>query len=194
MTAASKKIPSVIKQEWKSPSKMLIHWDDTTMSSLDGSTNEKKLPVVVSCLGKTKLLGAHVLRKILKVTYGAKVTGATVGLLNEWKFKEHFMVFDTTSSNTGPKTGACISFQKRLGKPLLWLPFRHHIGEVWKGLFIEPSSSPGRKIFQDFKTYWHTTIPNASSVWQIHHLICNISISQDFIREDYLEVVQLVSN
>ena len=153
MTAASKKIPSAIKQEWKPPSKMLIHWDDKTMPSLDGSTKEKRLPVVVSGLGKTKLLGAPVLRKILKVTYGAKVTGATVGLLNEWKFKEHFMVFDTTSSNTGPKTGACISFQKRLGKPLLWLPFRHHIGEVWKGLSIESSSSPGRKIFQDFKTY-----------------------------------------
>ena len=67
-----------------------------------------------------------------------------------------FLLFDTTSSNTGHKTAACISLQKKLDRPLLWLGCRHYVGEivlkhVWDKLKIEASKSPEITIFQRFK-------------------------------------------
>ena len=66
------------------------------------------------------------------------------------------MVFDTTSSNTGYLTAACISVQNDLGKELMWLPCRHHIGErivfhCWKCMEIEDSTAPISPLFSKFK-------------------------------------------
>ena len=206
LTKQSDKLSQTIKQQWKSPSKILVHWDDKTMSSLDGSKKQKRLPVVASGLEQTKMLGAPVLGKITPGTYGRQVTDAVIGLLDEWQCKENVfgMVYDTTSSNTGCNTGACITLQRKLAKPLLWVPCRHHIGEVvvnsvWKKLQIEPSNSPGMKLFECFQTFWNKT-PNLSTTQDLRSMknppICfqtfyESAISKKFLRDDYLEVVQL---
>ena len=69
------------------------------------------------------------------------------------------MCFDTTSSNTGHLTAGCVSIQRELGVPLLWLACRHHMGEVildevWKDLKIETSKSPDITIFKEFRDKW----------------------------------------
>ena len=71
----------------------------------------------------------------------------------------YVMVFDTTASNTGHKTAACISIQRVLDTPLLWLACRHHIGEVvlgkvWDALGVECSKSPKITIYQRFQENW----------------------------------------
>ena len=62
----------------------------------------------------------------------------------------HFIVF------TGHLTAACVSLQNKLGRPLLWIAFRKHIGEtilthVWKSLKIETSRAPDIKLFKRFR-------------------------------------------
>ncbi len=66
------------------------------------------------------------------------------------------MVFDTTSSNTGAHTAACVSLQTLLNRILLWFACRHHVGEVilthvWEALKIETSLSPEISLFQRSK-------------------------------------------
>lgn len=66
------------------------------------------------------------------------------------------MVFDTTSSNTGHVSAACIKIQERLKRALLWSGCRHHIGEVilthvFKDLQIEVSKSPEIMFFSRFR-------------------------------------------
>ena len=60
------------------------------------------------------------------------------------------MCFDTTSSNTGHVTAACVTIQQQLGRALLWCACRHHVGEVvishvFEKLEIEVSKSQGIK-------------------------------------------------
>jgi hypothetical protein len=111
MSAISKEMSSVIKQEWNPLSNVLIHWDDKTMSSMDGKKeNEKKRLQVCSSiwLRANKNAWCFWLGKVLKKTYGRQVTDTIVKLLDEWKCQAqaYGMVFDTIASTTGCKTGA----------------------------------------------------------------------------------------
>ena len=82
---------------------------------------------------------------------GETIARASVQYLSKWNCKDSVvgLSFDTTATNTGHKTAACISIQKHVDRPLLWLPCRHHVGEivlsdVWKKLGVEKSTS--RKV------------------------------------------------
>ena len=92
---------------------------------------------------------------------GDLIAKATVELLKEWKCDESAMgmVFDTTSSNTGHLTAGCVAVQRELGRSLLWLACRHHVGEVildqvWSDLRIETSKSPQVSVFSRFQANW----------------------------------------
>ena len=69
------------------------------------------------------------------------------------------MVFDTTASNTGHVSAACVSIQQLLDRPLLWSGCRHHIGEVvvshvFNDLKIEASKSPETMLFVRLRKHW----------------------------------------
>jgi hypothetical protein len=53
-------------------------------------------------------------------------------VLEDWNCKDYVaaLVFDTTASNTGHKTAACVALQEQVERPLLWFSCRHHIGEI----------------------------------------------------------------
>ena len=66
------------------------------------------------------------------------------------------MHFDTTNTNMGKHTGACIKLQDIIGRPLLWMVFRKHIGEVHVGkafdiLKVEVNVSPDLLVFKSFR-------------------------------------------
>ena len=160
-----------IKENWTPHEKLLVHWDDKTMDTLDRASKEKRLPITVSGYGHTKLLASPSLGTNLKGVYGRKVTEVIIDTLIEWdcKDKVYGMEFDTTASNTGCKTGVCVTLQKCMKKNLLWLPCRHHVGEVmlsqvWKDLEIESSQSSGFQFFDKLKKYW-TEIDTTPSDW-----------------------------
>ena len=57
------------------------------------------------------------------------------------------MTIDTTASNAGHASAACVTIQRQLQRALLWPGCRHHIGEillthVFNDLKIDVSKSP----------------------------------------------------
>ena len=156
---AIRSIADEIKRSWKPSQILTVHWDGKLMKSLQvaGETQER-LPVLVSGIHGVKLLGVPIVEGAKGEKVGPLIAMATVNLLNEWNCSNNVkaMVFDTTSSNTGKLTAACISIQNRLERELLWLPCKHHIGErilhhCWQTLEIEPSTSPEISLFVKFK-------------------------------------------
>ena len=117
------------------------------------------------------------------------------------------MVFDTTNSNTGAITAACVSIQERLNKELLWLACRHHIGEIilthsWESLKVETSKSPEIQIFQRLKLHFEKlyykdmenmfippTPPNLTE--EIANIVILCEEALGFPRGDYKELVLL---
>ena len=58
---ASKSIANTIKTNWTPPPVALLHWDGKLMDTLDGGVKEERLPILLSGLGGTKLLGVPAL-------------------------------------------------------------------------------------------------------------------------------------
>ena len=53
-------------------------------------------------------------------------------MLDDWEITEKCvaMCFDTSASNTGKFSGACILLEELLDRSLLWIACRHHVLEV----------------------------------------------------------------
>ena len=97
-------IAKKVADNWTPSSTALVHWDGKQMSTLDGSSKEERLPVFLSGVGGTKLLGAPPLQpKDEDTPMGSIIADAVVKLLEDWGAKDIVvgMVFDTTSTNTG---------------------------------------------------------------------------------------------
>ena len=83
-----------------------MHWDGKLLQDLTGKDKVDRLSVLVTSLdGSSQLLAVP---KIAAGTESAQ-TNAVFTVLQDWKIQENIqgMCFDTTSSNTGRKTGAC---------------------------------------------------------------------------------------
>ena len=98
---------------------------------------------------------------------GDIISELSLDLLRSWKCYDNItnMVFDTTASNTGHLTAACIAIQNSLGKALLWSGCRHHVGgviltQVFNDLRIEASKSPDITVFHfvQISTWCHRTV------------------------------------
>lgn len=95
-----------IKDDWHPPDKVLVHWDGKLMDTLDSKGTDDRLPILVSGLNGTKLLGVPPLPHLNLTpgtTQGDLISTATKQLLVDWKCEQNVvgMVFDTTPSNTG---------------------------------------------------------------------------------------------
>ena len=118
------------------------------MTSLTNkNASEERLCVVVGNTENLKLLDVPIYPSG-EESSGNKIANLTLVLLNSWHCTESIvnMTFDTTTSNTGHVSAACVTIQQRLDKALLWSGCRHHIGEVvllhvFEDLKIETSRS-----------------------------------------------------
>jgi hypothetical protein len=151
-----------IKAEWTAPKAATLHWDGKQTASLtDTNVKEERLPILVGNSDAVKLLGVAKYPPGSDQKSGKIIAGHVMKLLDEWKCKESIasMCFDTTASNTGHLTAACVTIQQSVGRALLWCACRHHIGEtvvghVFEKLKIEVSKSPEVTVFQRFKKNW----------------------------------------
>ena len=203
-------ISEKISKNWKPPLVANLHWDGKLMDTLDGSTKTERLPILLSGLGGVKLLGVPAIPHKSSNSAGSLIAKASDELIKIWDCKNNIsgMVFDTTSSNTGAQTAACVALQSTLSKPLLWFACRHHVGEivlshVWNVLKIEASKSPEISIFQRFKEFF-PSIPSAVEhldyFYEPHNLsdrkqeiveLCHNYLKQPCSRGDYKELVKL---
>jgi hypothetical protein len=126
------------------------------MPDLTGTEKVDRLPILISTMGEKKLL------QIPKIPAGTgkAEAQAVYDAICEWKLTSlvQGMCFDTTSSNTGRLSGACIILEQLLGRPLLHFGCRHHIMELVLGaafgVCMGPSKAPEILIFKRFKEQW----------------------------------------
>ena len=131
-----------------------MHWDGKLLQDLTGKELVDHLPVILSGLGVSQLLGVP---KLHGGGTGEAQATAVAQLLQEWGVVDRVsaMCFDTTASNTGRRNGACVLLEQKLEKDLLHLACRHHILElVLACVFTEcvlGSSGPNVAIFKRFQ-------------------------------------------
>jgi len=120
--------------------------------------------------------------------------------------------FDTTASNTGSTSGACVLLEQKLQRKLLYFACRHHIheliiGGVFTALF-GPSQSPNIALFKQFQRFLpnidqqdYKPLDDPRQTQPLLQQLCAevISFLQQFLsagtgympREDYKEMMQL---
>ena len=123
--------------------------------------------------GVEKLLGVPKLRAGTEEDQATSVVEA----LEEWGISEKVigMCFDTTASNTGIRSGACLRIEQKLGRDLLYLACRHHILElVLSAAFTAEmgsiTSGPDVPLFKRFKSLWESIDKMAYQVAPDEHL------------------------
>ena len=202
---------TAIKKSFLPPKRANVHFDGKQVEDLSGASGDR-LAVMLS--GDTpecssgKLLSA----RLIDDSSGKAQAEEVLRALKEWKVEMNVvgMVFDTTASNTGWINGAATRIEQSLAEikksPLLWLPCRHHILELfltaaYESLFGK-SMSP---FYQDFQTFqklfpkldkskfeilepkeWMTSELN-SIVEFCHHVLS----SETQPRDDYKECLDL---
>lgn len=100
---AANSIVKSLEESWKPPPVGLVHWDGKLMDTLDNSGKEERLPVLLSGIGGTKLLGVPALPHKSSEPMGTLIAKATCEVIQKWNCEDCVsgMVFDTTSANTG---------------------------------------------------------------------------------------------
>jgi len=161
-------IAATIRKSWVPPRYASLHWDSKLMVNQTTHDLAERLVVSVGNNTSNKLLGVPAYQPGTDKRCGTIIASATVELLHSWECADTVvnMTFDTTASNTGHVSAACVSLQQSLGRALLWSACRHHVGEViltqvFDDLHIEVSRSPEYTVFSKFKKQFNK-IPHGS--------------------------------
>ena len=115
---------------------------------------------------------------------------------------------------TGHLTAACVTLQNKLGRSLLWLVCRKHVGEVllshvWEALKIETSKSPDIELSKRFSDSGFPATPHATATLhtrdpqelgdfginkgnKLKVMIDSIREAQAYPRGDYKELLDLM--
>ncbi|KAK2713790.1 hypothetical protein QYM36_009614 [Artemia franciscana] len=145
-----------IRAKFQSDVPLVVHWDGKLIPDLIGKEKVDRLPVLVS--GK-EVLQLLTVAKLPSGT-GEAQASAVFGAIEDWGIPGNIraMCFDTTSSNTGRISGACVLLEQKLGKELLSLACRHHIMELVIGaafrVCMGSTFSPEVPLFKRFQDYW----------------------------------------
>jgi len=210
------KLATAVRSNWKPPKLCTLHWDGKLTPTLTNHrVTEERVTVIVGDAFQLKLLGVPSYIKTTDKSCGEIIAEITMKLMTEWNCSNQIvnMAFDTTSSNTGHLTAACIAIQTKLQRAILWSGCRHHIGEVilshvFNDLNIEASKSPDVTLFTRLRSNWNM-IPHNSS--QIHpfqsddhdtpaqqllmtlknEVVIRVSEQVEFLRDDYREFTEL---
>ena len=206
-----KKLRSTIDAEAKAaflpPENAIVHFDGKHLMDMAGEFGDR-LAIVLSgntpdCI-QGKLLSAE---KIADGT-GRSQAEEVISALNKWGAQDNVcgMCFDTTSSNTGWIKGACVLIEEMLGRPLLWLPCRHHICELllkaaWEAVFGE-DMEPSYTEMGIFQKNWEKIDKNNFEIlnlkpWMKHYRAKVVPFLKSLLqskqpRDDYREVIELV--
>jgi len=201
-------IATSISESFKPNTALTVHWDGKLMFDITGNKKVNRLPILVSMMGKTKLL------EIPKIPTGTgqDEAQAVYNVIRKWGLENlvQGMCFDTTSSNTGRLSGACITLEQLLGRPLLHFACRHHILELVLsaafGVCIGPSNAPEILVFKRFQDQWSSidqrSYDDASSddfasteLGDVRSEIisfCEQQFQEQQPRDDYRELLELV--
>lgn len=186
---------AALKIEFSGDIPLVVHWDGKLMADISGNAHVDRLPVIVTGHGVAQLL------KVSKMPdgTGAQQSSAVVQALEEWSLKHRVvgMCFDTTSSNTGRHSGACVQIEQKLGRDLLYFACRHHMMELLVGaaftVCLSPTSAPEVLLFKRFKQQWsfidHSTYSPCEEFERLS--VCTPSVKDNIVQ---FAVSQLLQN
>lgn len=195
-----------LKAEFRSLEPLVLHWDGKLMGDLTSDEKVDRLPIIVSGSATEQLL---CIPKLPSGT-GQAMADALIETVIDWDIKDRIkaLSFDTTSSNTGIKSGACVLIEKLLEHKVLYLACRYHIHEILLeeafSITMGPSSGPEIQLFKRFKIFWPSIVtadykPGIGNP-AIAAAIPNISDVKNFVtsqlelthkRADYRELLEL---
>lgn len=179
------------------------------LPDLIGRAMVDRIAVLVTYDGSSKLLGVPK----IQVSSGQNMAEVVHKLLVDWGISDRVaaMSFDTTSSNTGDKSGACFLLQQRLNSKPVMLACRHHMYEiVLRSIFelkVAPSKAPDVPFFQRFAKAWpdinQTNFQSGLEDESIRMVItndecediksfCFVKLTEKQPRSDYREFLKLV--
>lgn len=188
---------------------MVVHWDGKLLPDLIGNTKVERIAVLVSYNGTSKFLGAPK----VSTSSGENIAKAVHDLLVKWDILDRVqaMSFDTTSSNTGVKTGACVHLQQAFDRKLISFACRHHIYEIYLRsvfeLFFPITQAPGVLMFERFANAWKNLNHNSFKSGLDDEFVrtkisdrerdeitkfCQSQLKLNHSRADYKEFLQLV--
>ena len=149
-------LKSSIKNDLKNVS-LTVHWDSKLLPDLTGNEKVDRLPILVSGSGVSQLLAVPKLPN----GSGEAMAAAVYTAITDWDIQEQVcaMAFDTTSSNTGLKSGACTLLEDKIGRRLLSFACRHHMFEivleqVFSLTLPAASTGPDVQLFKRFQGQW----------------------------------------
>ena len=111
------------KEQWIAPTFTTLHWDSKHMPSLcNQNIGQEHLAVMVGNMHELKLLAVPSHQPGTDRKSGNIIADLTGDLLTSWHSADSIsnLTFDTTASNTGHITTACVTIQQRLSRVLLW--------------------------------------------------------------------------
>ena len=127
-TKLRKEMAKEIKENFKPPTRCIVHFDGKMLSELDGDFGDH-LAVMLSGNSDQCRRGKLLSAKLIKDGTGESQAKEVISSLESWSATECVvgMCFDTTSSNTGWIQGASIRIEQHLKRALMWLPCRYSI-------------------------------------------------------------------
>ena len=198
------------------PDHLALHWDGSMMEDLLGTRHE--VEAILASGGNDKYKEGKLLDVVeLKDANGKNTsTGeaqaqAVYNTILDWKILAAIraFVFDTTASNTGWHSGACVRLNFLLGRVVFYLACRHHCMELMaKNPFnavVGYDPSPDVQIFRKMKDLW----PSLDTSGQFLTFTLETEKQEDliqtytdilnkqgedgklFIREDYRELAEI---
>lgn len=187
---------------------MLLHFDAKLMLDLTGPSKVDRIAVLVSYNGTTKFLGAP---KINSGT-GENIAEVVYQRLCQWNIIDQVkgVSFDTTSSNTGTKSGAVVLLEEKMNRKLMYFPCKHHINEISLRTVFETklssTTAPEVPSFKRFFDAWpklnHDVFASGLGDEIVNAKIgatermeiiefCKIQLVKSHSREDYKEMIEL---
>ncbi|KAG8179351.1 hypothetical protein JTE90_007623 [Oedothorax gibbosus] len=199
-----------IELDFKSnvPEIVTLHWDSKLLPALNAKeTKEERLPIVITYEDKEQLISVP---KLDKATRKAQAQ-ALWDTITEWNLEDKVQILccDTTPSNTGYISGACVLLEQKLERETLLFACRHHIYElVLKGVFDakipQSTTSPDIPLFQAFKENWkifdQNKIESFKEIVAVYFESAEIEsllhfykskLKEKIVRDDYRELIEL---
>lgn len=195
----------------KPPKYLALHWDGKLLKDVLGANpgdSVESLAVLVSGspqYQEGKLLGVP----FIESSSGIAQANASMDLLVAWGLTGNIvaLVFDTTASNSGIRSGSAKLLEDRLDKKMFYLACRHHVlelivGAAWEVLFGK-IKSPDNPWFKELKDTWaeltkeeHNAL-NPTNFWLRNKKKKALSALNEILessaspRADYREVAEL---
>ena len=141
------------------PENVDLHWDGKLTADRFGNKHEAQAVIASDPQTYTngKLLG---IQKLENAT-GKAQAEASFEMLELWDLTDEVkaIVFDTTASNSGWKSGAAKLLENLLNRKVFYNACRHHIYELvvkvaWISIFGKATTGPENQLFNQFKSKW----------------------------------------